>query len=149
MIFHCSPIASLMFYATAVLVRYYSVYKISTLFWNSTQINVRNFSLLWQHLLSYCFPISPCIGSLSNYQFVGYDSNCIQISAEWMILSEKYLRRHIARCSTGLMRVLRLPISSNAKISNPYISWLIQNNILRFHIPVNDVPLMQMVESFY
>ena len=45
------------------------------------------------------------------------------------------------------MRVLRLPVPGNTKISNPGISLSIEQDVLRLDIPVDDVALMKMVES--
>lgn len=45
------------------------------------------------------------------------------------------------------MRVLRLPVPCDTKIGNPGISLSIEQNVLRLDIPVDDVALMEMVES--
>jgi len=45
------------------------------------------------------------------------------------------------------MAVLRLPISGNPKIGDPSIAVLIQNDVLRLNVAMDDVPLMEMVET--
>lgn len=47
------------------------------------------------------------------------------------------------------MRVLRLPVPCNTKIGNPGISLSVKEDVLRLDIPVDDVALMEMVESLH
>lgn len=45
------------------------------------------------------------------------------------------------------MRILRFPVPGNTKIGDPDISLAIEEDVLRLDIPVDNVPLMKMVES--
>lgn len=45
------------------------------------------------------------------------------------------------------MRILRLPVPGDTEICNPGVSLSIKQDVLRLDIPVDDVALMEMVES--
>lgn len=45
------------------------------------------------------------------------------------------------------MRILRFPVSGNSEIGDPRIALSIKDNVLGLDIPVDDVALMEMVES--
>lgn len=47
------------------------------------------------------------------------------------------------------MRILRFPVSGNTEIGDPNIALSIKENVLGLDIPVDDVALMEMVESLY
>jgi len=103
--------------------------------------------LTTQHLLSYRLPISPVIRPLPHQQLIGNHSQRIEISAEGMVLPQQHLRSHVARGATGLITIFGLPVSSNAEIGDPGVSMFIEYDIFRFDIAVDDVPLVEMVES--
>ena len=64
-----------------------------------------------------------------------------------MVLLAEYLRGHIAGGPARLLRVLFLIVPGYTEIGNSQISQLIQDDVLRLNISVNNVSLVEVVES--
>lgn len=66
-----------------------------------------------------------------------------------MILPKQNLRRHVTRCPTGLLCILRLPKSGNPEICDSGISLLVNNNVFGFDIAMDDISFVEAAESFH
>ena len=63
-----------------------------------------------------------------------------------MVLSEQHLRGHVAGRPAGLVRIFCLPVPGDAEVSDPGVSVLVEDDIFRLDVAVDDVSLVQVVE---
>jgi hypothetical protein len=56
-----------------------------------------------------------------------------------MILPTNHLRCHITRCTRSVRAVLRAKITGNSQVGDSRITALVQNDILRFYVSMNDI----------
>src|SRR5688572_15982243 len=63
-----------------------------------------------------------------------------------MVLPAHDLRCHVAGRATGLLRVVWIPDASNAKIGDPQVAFLIENQIFRFDIAMQDGLVVHVLE---
>ncbi len=149
MIFRCILNASGRPVGSSLLNRYqYLVYEVYPLFWNVLEVWWHLY-LSSKHLLPDLFPVLTQVGSFADQQFKSNHTHSVVICAEGVVLAHQHFRRHVPRSPTSLMCILRPPIPGNPKISNPAVPLLIEDDILRFQIPVDDIFWMQIVQSFH
>ena len=104
-------------------------------------------SLLGQHVLFDLPPIFPKVGPSTQHEFVAHNSQRKVIGCKWVVLSAHHLWSHVSRCSARIVRVILPVLTRDAEISNSQVSISIKDQILRLHIPMNDVVLMDVLES--
>lgn len=63
-----------------------------------------------------------------------------------MVLSEQHFRGHVAGRPAGFMSIFCLPVPGDAEVSDPGVSVLIEDDIFRLDVAVDDVSLVQVVE---
>lgn len=64
-----------------------------------------------------------------------------------MVHPTNNLRCHIPRRPTSLLRIILFPLPRNPKIRNPRIPILLEHNILRLQIPMDDITRMDVLQS--
>ena len=77
---------------------------------------------------------------LSSHELIGNDPKRKVIDSIRVIHLTDHLRRHVAWRSTCVLRVIRLHFPWNAHVSDPQISSLIQHQVFRLEISMNDPP---------
>jgi hypothetical protein len=66
-----------------------------------------------------------------------------------MILSEEDFRSHVARRATGLVGVLHLPIPCHSHVGDSAITFGVEDDVLGFDIPMDDVIFMEIAEALH
>lgn len=124
------------------------IYKVRGFDWPSSL----NFSFLYLNLLredviSNFFSRFSNVWSSSIHAFIGHYSNGEVINRGGMILSAHYLWSHVTWCSRCVLRIFGSPYSCNTKICYSNVAIIINYQILRFNVSMNDLFLMAILKT--
>jgi len=112
--------------------------------WDFTFLDL---NLFRKYVVSNFFSRLSYIWSSSKHAFVGHYSYCKIINRSCMILSAHYFWSHVPWCSWGILSVLWSPYSSNSKISDPYITIIVNDQVFWFYVSMNNLFFMAVLES--
>ena len=96
--------------------------------------------LVGEDLVPDLLPRIAHVGSISEHYLVYDDSKCKEIRLKGVIHPANDLRSHIARRSTGLLGVVLLLPAGHPEISDPEIPALLEDQILRLEVAMDDAP---------
>ena len=91
-----------------------------------------------EDLITYVLPSLAFIGALSHHALVSDDSDSKVVSSQAMVLSAHDLWGHVARCSARLARIVRTNYPRDAKIRQPQIALVVEDEVFRLDIPMDD-----------
>ena len=75
--------------------------------------------LFRQDVVADLLPILPVVWSLTKHAFIGDHTHCEVVDSNAVVLTAHDFRRHVARRSRSVLRVLGVPQTSNTQIGHP------------------------------
>lgn len=63
-----------------------------------------------------------------------------------MVLPAHHFRGHVARSPTGIAAIVGFHGSCDPQIGDPQIAHVVENQVLRFYVPMNNVVKMQKLQ---
>lgn len=121
----------------------YLIYEFAAFLRGDCRTRSWNLSFPPNHLFPDRLPVSPCVRPLSYQKLVSDHPHSVEISGEGVVLTEKNLRRHVARGSAGLLRVFWPPVPGDAQVSDFGVAFAVEDDVLRLDVPVDDVLAVQ------
>lgn len=106
-----------------------------------------NLNLLGENMVSDLLSILTNIGSSPKHALIPYHTHCKIINCNTMVLPAHHLWSHVSWCSRCILCILRIPYSCNSKVCESQNSILIEDQILRFDVPMNNSFLMNVFKG--
>lgn len=101
-----------------------------------------NLYLFWKNVVPDLFARFTNVGSSAEHAFVGHDSNGKVVYDSCMILAAHNFGSHVSWGSRSVLRVLWAPNSRYSKISNSHVAILVNDEVLRLDISMNNLFLV-------
>ena len=117
-----------------------------------TTPTLRNFLLFYLDLfrkdvVSNFLAVFSLIGTFAKHAFVGNNTHRKVVHSNAVILSTHNFGSHVARSATGVLGVLRVPNSGNTQVSNSQVAVLVENQVFRLNVSMEDAVLVQVFET--
>ena len=87
------------------------------------------------------------VGTPSVHAFVSHDTHCKIVDSETMVDSTHYLWSHVTRRARCILRIFRTPQSGDSEVSYPEVAIMINDQILRLDVSVDDILLVACFQS--
>ena len=109
-------------------------------------VRLPDLNLTRQDVLSDLAPVASGIRSAAKHTLETDDAHGKVVDSHAVWLATHHLRRHIAWSARCVLLVFRIPHSSNAKVGDLEVPVLIEDQIFRFYITVQNALLMQILQ---
>ena len=103
--------------------------------------------LLGENVVSNFLSRLPNIGSPSVHALISHHAHSKVVYCSGVILSTHYLWGHVPRCSRSVLCVLWPPNSSNTEVSDSNVSIVINDQVFRLDISVNDLLIVAILKA--
>lgn len=103
--------------------------------------------LLCQDIVSDVLPGFAYVWAFAEHALVSHNAHSKIVHGERMVLSAHYLGSHVPWRSRSVLRILFSPISCDSEIRDPEVSLVIDDEVLRLDVSVNNLLFMAVFET--
>ena len=87
------------------------------------------------------------IGTSPVHALVGHYTNREVVNRIAVVVSTHDLRSHVTRCARCILRIFRTPQSGDSEVSYPEVAIMVNDQVLRLDVSVDDILLVACFES--
>jgi hypothetical protein len=87
-------------------------------------------------MVPYFLAVLTVVRSLPESAFVSDDTHGEVIDSHSMVLTAHDFGRHVARGTRGVLRIFRVPDSSDAQVRDTEVALLVKHKVFGFDVPV-------------